>query len=69
LTDGPSPNDGANAVGELEALLDGYQEARDRLPDHLADPRYVEKLDATLELREHIEALADADLPLEFGRD
>ena len=63
------PQRWADAVGELLNLLDGYQEARDNLPDSLAETAYVEKLDAILELRELVEALADADLPKGFGRD
>jgi hypothetical protein len=58
-----------DAVAELLSLLDGYQDARDNLPDSLADTAYVEKLDAMLELRELVETLADADLPKGFGRD
>ena len=57
------------AVNELLDLLDGYQEARDALPDSLAESIYVEKLDAILELRDLVETLADADLPKGFGRD
>jgi hypothetical protein len=55
-----------DAIAELESLLDGCQRARDNLPDHLTDSAYVEKLDAVLE---HVEVLAEADLPLGFGRD
>jgi len=58
-----------DAVAELLDLLDGYQEARDNLPDSLAETAYVAKLDAILELRELAETLADADLPKGFGRD
>ena|ERR1019366_10617069 len=60
-----------DAVTVLETLLDGWQVARDALPDNLADGRYAERLDAVLELREHVEALRAAaeDLPLGFGRD
>jgi hypothetical protein len=58
-----------DAVGEILSLLDGFQEARDNLPDSLAETAYVEKLDAILELRELVETLAEADLPKGFGRD
>jgi hypothetical protein len=58
-----------DAVAELLSLLESYREARDNLPDSLAETAYVEKLDATLELRELVETLADADLPKGFGRD
>jgi hypothetical protein len=58
-----------DAVAELLRLLDTYQEARDNLPDSLAETAYVEKLDAVIELRELVETLADADLPKGFGRD
>jgi hypothetical protein len=57
------------AVAERLTLLEGYQEARDNLPDCLAETTYVEKLDAMLELRELVETLAEADLPKGFGRD
>ena len=63
------PQRWADAVGELLNLLDGCQEARDNLPDSLAETAYVEKLDSILELRELVEALADAELPKGFGRD
>jgi hypothetical protein len=63
------PQRRADAIGDLLNLLDGYQEARHNLPDSLAETAYVEKLDAILELRELVEALADADLPKGFGRD
>jgi hypothetical protein len=63
------PQRWADAVAALLDLLDSYQEARDNLPDSLAETIYVEKLDAILELRELVEALADADLPKGFGRD
>ena len=56
-------------MAELLTMLDGYQEARDNLPDSLAETAYVEKLDAVIELRELVETLADADLPKGFGRD
>jgi hypothetical protein len=58
-----------DAVGELLSLLDDYQEARENLPDSLAESVYCEKLDAILELRKLVETLADADLPKGFGRD
>jgi hypothetical protein len=58
-----------DAVNELLSLLDDYQQARDNLPDSLAETAYVAKLDAIIELRELIETLADADLPKGFGRD
>ena len=63
------PQRWADAVGELQNLLDGYQEARDNLPDSLAETAYFEKLDTILELRELVEALADADPQKRFGRD
>jgi len=37
-----------DAVAELVSLLDSYQDARDDLPDSLAETAYVEKLDAIL---------------------
>jgi hypothetical protein len=58
-----------DAVADLLDLLDAFQEARDNLPEALAETAYVEKLDAILELRELVETLADADLPKGFGRD
>ena len=58
-----------DAVGELSRLLDGYQEARDNLPDSLAQSIYAEKLDAILELRDLVETLSEAELPKGFGRD
>ncbi len=47
----------------------GRQEARDNMPEALADGAYATKLDKVLALREHVEALIAADLPLAFGRD
>ena len=63
------PKQWADALAVLESLLDGWQAARDVLPDSLADGAYATKLEAVLELREHVEALMSADLPLGFGRD
>jgi len=56
----------ADAVEILLAVLDGYQDWRDNLPDGLADSAIAERLDTVLELVEQIEA---ADLPRGFGRD
>jgi hypothetical protein len=58
-----------DAIAELLGVLDAFQEARDNLPDSLAESAYVEKLDTMLELRELVETLAEADLPKGFGRD
>jgi hypothetical protein len=60
-----------DALTVLETLLEGWQAARDALPESLTDGRYAERLDAVLELREHVEALRAAadDLPKGFGRD
>ncbi len=63
------PKRWADAVGELLDLLDGYQSARDNLPDSLVQTAYVEKLDAILELRSLVEELEAAELPKGFGRD
>jgi hypothetical protein len=63
------PKQWIDALATLERLLDGWQAARDALPDSLEAGAYATKLDAVLELREHVEALASADLPLGFGRD
>ena len=57
------PRRWADAVGELLSLLDCRQEARDNLPDSLAETAYVERLDAILELRELVVTLADMDYP------
>jgi hypothetical protein len=60
-----------DAITVLETLLDGWQVARDNLPENLADSAYATKLDAVLELRSEVEALRAAadDLPKGFGRD
>jgi hypothetical protein len=58
-----------DAVDALTTCLDAYQAWRDRLPDNLADAAIGERLDAVLELREHVDALAAAELPRGFGRD
>jgi hypothetical protein len=58
-----------DAVTEFLSLLIVVQEVRDNLPDSLAETADVEKLDAILELREHVETLADADRQKGFGRD
>jgi hypothetical protein len=60
-----------DAVAVLERLLDGWQAARDALPENLSDGAYAFKLDAVLELRSEVEALRAAadDLPKGFGRD
>ncbi len=63
------PKQWVDALAVLESLLDGWQEARDNLPENMAEGVYASKLDAVLELREHVEALIAADLPLGFGRD
>ena len=61
----------ADAVATLQQCLDAYEAWRDRLPENLADTAIAERLDAVLELREHVDALeaAAADLPKGFGRD
>lgn len=60
-----------DAVTVLETLMDGWQAARDALPENLSDGRYAERLDAVLELRAEVEALRAVtdDLPKGFGRD
>jgi len=63
------PTRWVDALAVLEGLLDEWQAARDALPENLGDGAYAEKLDAVLDLREHVEALQAADLPLGFGRD
>jgi hypothetical protein len=63
------PKQWVDALAVLEGLLDGWQAARDALPENLADGAYATKLDAVLELREHVDALMAADIPLGFGRD
>ena len=63
------PRQWVDALAVLEGLLDGWQAARDALPENLAESAYAVKLDAMLELREHVEALQEADLPRGFGRD
>lgn len=63
------PKQWSDALAVLETLLDGWQAARDALPEALTDGAYANKLEAVLELREHVEALASAELPLGFGRD
>jgi hypothetical protein len=58
-------------VATLQQCLDAYQLWRDNLPEALADTPTAERLDALVELREHVDALeaAAADLPKGFGRD
>ena len=65
------PRQWDDAVTVLETLLDGWQAARDALPENLSDGRYAERLDAVLELRAEVEALraVTEDLPKGFGRD
>jgi hypothetical protein len=46
----------ADAVETLLAVLDGYQDWRDNLPDGLADSAIAERLDTVLELRELVES-------------
>jgi len=65
------PQQWADAVATLQQCLDAYQHWRDALPEALADTPTAERLDALVELREHVDALeaAAADLPKGFGRD
>lgn len=58
-----------DAVAELHACLDAWQEAREAVPEALAEGAYALKLDAMLELQELVEQLDAADPPLGFGRD
>jgi len=58
-----------DAVADLRACLDEWQEARDAVPEGQEDGAYALKLDAMLELEELIEQLDAADPPLGFGRD
>jgi hypothetical protein len=63
------PQQWEDAVGTLQRCLDAYQAWRDSLPASLAEAAIGERLDELLELRGHVEALAEADLPRGFGRD
>ena len=63
------PKQWADAVGALQRCLDGYRAWRDGLPENLAEAPVGAKLDELLELREHVDALAAAELPKGFGRD
>ncbi len=58
-----------DAVGELYACLNGWQAARDAIPESLASGEYAARLDSILEMRSLVEQLDAADLPLGFGRD
>jgi len=55
------------AVEELRALQQEYQAWLDNLPDPLRDSPVGEKLEAVCDL--DLEALADIDLPLGWGKD
>jgi hypothetical protein len=63
------PGQWVDALTALESLLDGWQAARAALPENLTDGAYATKLDAMEELREHVEALKAAEIPMGFGRD
>ena len=62
------PQQWADAVDTLSRCLDAYQAWRDALPVNLAEAAIGEQLDAVLELREHVDELAAAELPRGFGR-
>lgn len=63
------PQRWADAVAELQSLLNEYAEWRDSLPDNLSGGALAEKLDAVLELEGTIGDIAEIELPLGFGRD
>lgn len=63
------PEQWADAVETLGAILDGYQGWRDNLPPSLADGDLAQRLDDVLALRDLVDELAAADLPKGFGRD
>jgi hypothetical protein len=63
------PKQWTDAIDTLNRCLDAYQAWRDSLPGSLAEAAIGERLDALLELREHVEALEAAELPRGFGRD
>ena len=55
---------------EARALLDEFQDWRDRLPDSLQDSGLAAKLDEAIErFTDVADTLADIDLPRGFGRD
>ncbi len=63
------PQRWAEAVRTLNELLDDYEQWRDSLPASLAESVTADRLDTVLELRELVEQLQMAELPLGFGRD
>jgi hypothetical protein len=63
------PQQWADAIGTLAAILDGYETWRDRMPAGLEGSTTAERLDELLALRDLIEQLKDATLPRGFGRD
>jgi hypothetical protein len=63
------PQQWSDAVDTLTRCLDAYQAWRDSLPENLAEAPIGAKLDELLELRELVDALAEAELPKGFGRD
>jgi hypothetical protein len=58
-----------DAIEALHACLNDWEAAREALPPSLTDGAYGAKLDAVIELRELVEQLDAADVPLGFGRD
>ena len=58
-----------NAVQALSRILDEYEQWQTNLPETLAGSRLAELLDETMELRELVDQLAAAKLPIGFGRD
>lgn len=63
------PQRWAAAIDTLDALLDEYQDWRDRLPESLGNTGMAEQLDELLTLREQLAELRAATLPKGFGRD
>lgn len=59
----------SDAVADLRRLIEHYEEWRENLPEPLQDGALAEKLDAVIELADHIDDLEAAELPLGFGRD
>lgn len=64
----------SEALGELKAVQEEYQEWKDSLPENLAYSGLGEKLDAVCDLdiegaQSTADEAASAELPLGFGRD
>jgi hypothetical protein len=63
------PRQWTDAIGTLEAILDGYEKWRDSMPAGLENSTTAERIEEMLELRDLLEQLKSATLPRGFGRD